>query len=100
MPCGGKICRKKKTATAPNLNLRREFPSLPSRPIPQSVAALQVPSDSDSSGLMEIIQLLRSGKVKTYLAKFKLLMASVKSETDTLSKMTTFFVGLMDLFED
>ena len=90
----------KKTATAPNLNSRRDFPSLPSRPIPQPVAAPQVPSDSDSSGLMEIIQLLRSGKIKTYLAKLKLLMASVKSETDTLSKMTTFFVGLMDLFED
>ena len=84
-----------------NINSNTEFPSLPSRPQrPQTNSTTTPTANSDASGLKEIIQLLTSGKLKTYITKFKGLMASVNQETDTLSKMTTFFVGLMDIFED
>jgi len=84
-----------------NINSTTEFPSLPSRPEPPQAASATTPVfDSDASGLKEILHLLTSGTIKTYLTKFKGLMVSVKAQTDPISRMMAFFEGLMNIFQD
>ena len=88
------------TATV-NINSTAEFPSLPNRPEPPQAASTTTPvGDSDASGLKEILHLLTSGTIKTYLTKFKGLMASVKAQADPISRMMAFFEGLMNIFQD
>ena len=84
-----------------NINSTTEFPSLPSRPEPPQAAGATTPVfDSDASGLKEILHLLTSGTIKTYLTKFKGLMASVKAQADPISRMMAFFEGLVNIFQD
>jgi len=95
-----KAPRETVTATV-NINSTAEFPSLPNRPEPPQAASTTTPVvDSDASGLKEILHLLTSGTIKTYLTKFKGLMASVKAQADPISRMMAFFEGLMNIFQD
>ena len=81
------------------LNHRIPEPTLQAR-TPQAASAITPVFDSYASGLKEILHLLTSGTIKTYLTKFKGLMVSVKAQTDPISRMMAFFEGLMNIFQD
>ena len=48
----------------------------------------------------EILVLFRSGVISSVLRKFKELMKGVTALTDSLSKLLTFGLGLVEVFDD
>ena len=48
----------------------------------------------------EILNLFKSGTISSYIKKFKGLMQRVKAQPDSMSKMLTFGLGLVEIFDD
>ena len=48
----------------------------------------------------EIINLLISGTISSYIRKFRELMRRVKQQTDPMTKLLTFGLGLVEVFYD
>ena len=48
----------------------------------------------------EILDLFRSEYVSSYIRKFKGLMQRFKALSDSMSKMLTFGLGLVEVFDD
>ena len=83
----------------PDTASRVEFPELPRRQQAQQPA----PEPSAGGGMEdfgEILDLFRSVTVSPYIRKFKGLMQRVKAQPDTISKMLTFGLGLVEIFDD
>ena len=83
----------------PNFAYRVEFPELPRRQQMQQSA----PEPSVGGGMedfREIIDLFRSGIVSSYIRRFKGLMQRVKAQPDPMSKMLTFGLGIVEIFDD
>ena len=78
---------------------RSEFPELPRRQRTE-----QPPPETSVGGGMEyfkeILNLLRSGTMSSYIRKFRELMRRVKQQPDPMTKLLTFGLGLVEVFED
>ena len=83
----------------PNIASNIEFPELPRRQHVQQAAP-----EPSGGGLMddfrEILNLFKSGTISSYIKKFKGLMQRVKAQPDSMSKMLTFGLGLVEIFDD
>ena len=64
----------------------------------------QAAPEPSGGGLMddfrEILNLFKSGTISSYIKKFKGLMQRVKAQPDSMSKMLTFGLGLVEIFDD
>ena len=54
----------------------------------------------DTTGLKEILQLFASATIKTYIAKFKTIMSTMRTQADPISKMIILIIGLTEMIED
>ena len=82
----------------PDTAFRVESPKLPHR------QRVQQPAPEPSAGGMEdfreILYLFRSVTVNSHILKFKELLQRVKAQPDSMSKMLTVGLGLVEIFDD
>jgi hypothetical protein len=90
---------KPQAVRKPNFASKVEFPELPRRQkVQQSAPELSVGGGMED--FREILDLFRSGTISSYIGKFKGLMQRVKAQPDSMSKMLTFGLGLVEIFDD
>jgi hypothetical protein len=72
--------------------------------LPRRQRAEQPPPETSVGGgledFKEILNLFRSGTISSYIRKFKELMRRVKQQSDPMSKLLTFGLGLVEVFDD
>ena len=83
----------------PKLTSRTELPELPRR----QRAEPNPPMPTISNGMediREVINLFKSGTISSYIIRFKELIGNAERQPDSFMKVTTFCLGVMEIFDD